>query len=259
MRRDDSCATRTSFVLVPGAWHRASCWDDVKRLLEGRGYRVLTPALSGMEGDTAAIGSVSRDTWVRLLADAVEQEAGPVILVGHSRGCLLISEAAQLVQSRISTLVYIAGIAPPPGMSMRKVFAMLTSHPGDRIVPTLTPDKLATTVDAAQARAIWYNRTPDDRARRAVATLSPEPNAILASELATVTAPPSAIPRVYVECLDDRSIPISIQRQAQALVTFERVFSLDTDHSPFYSDPEGLVEVLQQVAARTACVATPPV
>jgi hypothetical protein len=54
--------------------------------------------------------------------------------------------------------------------------------------------------------------------------------------------------KAYIECLEDRAIPIANQRKMQAHAAFDAVLQLPTDHSPFYSAPDLLVERLVRAA-----------
>lgn len=56
------------------------------------------------------------------------------------------------------------------------------------------------------------------------------------------------VPRAYIECLQDRAIPIDLQRHMVSILPCKNVLTLDTDHSPFYSAPEKLASHLLQLA-----------
>ena len=57
------------------------------------------------------------------------------------------------------------------------------------------------------------------------------------------------VKKTYIECLEDRAIPIAGQRAMQSHADFDAVVSMPTDHSPFYSAPERLAEALARTAA----------
>jgi pimeloyl-ACP methyl ester carboxylesterase len=93
------------FVLVHGAWHGAWCWERVLPLLEQRGHRVLAPDLPGMGRDPTPLAAITLDGWARFVVDLVGRQAEPVILVGHSRGGAVTSQAADRVPDRVAILV----------------------------------------------------------------------------------------------------------------------------------------------------------
>jgi hypothetical protein len=63
-----------------------------------------------------------------------------------------------------------------------------------------------------------------------------------------------AVPRVYIECLRDRVLPIALQRSMRAASPCAATFAIDTDHSPFYSATEALTDHLLAIAARFGSV-----
>ncbi len=100
----------TTIVLVHGAFADGSSWDRVAPLLEAKGYRVVAvhQPLSSLEADVAATRR------------AIELAPGPVLLVGHSYGGFVITEAG--TSDKITGLVYIAAFAPENGESINDLF-----------------------------------------------------------------------------------------------------------------------------------------
>lgn len=99
-----SHAPKPTIVLVHGAWADSSGWSDVIRHLQKQGYRVIAPAnpLRSLDGDSAYLASI------------LAQEQGPFVLVGHSYGGAVISNAAA-ENPNVKALVYINGFAPDEG------------------------------------------------------------------------------------------------------------------------------------------------
>lgn len=242
--------TMKTFILVAGAWQGAGVWELIVPLLEGRGHRVIALELPAMGKDTKPLAEVTRAGWAAFVAAQASVVDGPVFLVGHSRGGLTITDAAQLAAARIAGLIYIASLPPAPGWPLKKLFGLMASHDGTKLTPRLTEDKLATTVDADQLRSIYYNMTPTEVTERAIASLRPEPLAATMNDPNFDPAQVSNIPRAYIECLHDRSIPIDVQRKMQEILPFAAVETLDSDHSPFYSRPRELAEALDRIAAK---------
>jgi pimeloyl-ACP methyl ester carboxylesterase len=102
-----AAGARPTIILVHGAWAGPGSWDDVVARLQKDGYATQTPTL--------ALQSVAADVaTVRAAIDAV---GGPVILVGHSYGGFVISEAA-VGRATVRGLVYTAAFAPAAGESL---------------------------------------------------------------------------------------------------------------------------------------------
>ena len=95
-------------VLVHGAWADASGWDGVIKRLQDDGYTIVAPAnpLRGVASDATYIASV------------LDTIPGPVVLVGHSYGGLVINNAAALTKNKnVQALVYVAAFIPEAGES----------------------------------------------------------------------------------------------------------------------------------------------
>jgi hypothetical protein len=61
-----------------------------------------------------------------------------------------------------------------------------------------------------------------------------------------------SVRRAYIECVQDKAIPLALQRLMQETFPCEPVFTLDTDHSPFYSTPGQLADCLHRIGVRQA-------
>lgn len=123
---------KTNFVLVPGAWHGAWCWDRVAPKLIEAGVRVHLPALRGV-GEAAD----DRDPTPTLqdhiddVSAAVTNalETGPVVLVGHSYAGMLVTVVADQMGDRLAHLVYLDAAVPSDGDDFASHIPGLT--PGD--------------------------------------------------------------------------------------------------------------------------------
>ena len=98
----------TTFILIPGAWHGAWCWERIVPLIEAAGHRALAPELVGMGTDRARAAEGSLARWTDQIAALVGEQDGPVVLAGHSRGGAIISQVAERLPERITALAYVA-------------------------------------------------------------------------------------------------------------------------------------------------------
>jgi pimeloyl-ACP methyl ester carboxylesterase len=124
-KSDTISATKPSIVLVHGAWADGSSWSRVIALLQDKGYTVYAPAnpLRGLTSDSAYI------------ADFLHSITGPIVLVGHSYGGAVITNAAT-GNPNVKALVFIDAFAPDQGESL----GQLSSIPPP---PGLSPSCLA--------------------------------------------------------------------------------------------------------------------
>lgn len=110
----------TNVVLVHGAFADGSSWDKVIPLLEARGLHVVAVQnpLSSLADDTAATQR------------AIDQQNGPVVLVGHSWGGAVITQVGN--DDKVKALVYVAALVPDSGESVNDLFKGKPATPGAR-------------------------------------------------------------------------------------------------------------------------------
>ncbi len=232
-------------VLVHGAWHGAWCFDRVLPLLAEAGVPSVAIDLPGHGADTRPLTDLHGDAaHVRAVLDAID---GPVVLLGHSYGGAVITEAG--THPAVAHLVYLCALALDEGESCADaavVRAATLSHAGR---PSLAagivthPDGTAT-LRPDSAAACLYNDCDAATVAWAVARLGPQPMANMAQ------APGEIAWRsrlsTYVVCSDDQAIHPGLQRiLAERCATS---IEWDTSHSPFASRPALVSALLQDLA-----------
>ncbi len=238
----------TTFLLVHGAWHGGWCWRSVVPLLEASGHIALAPDLPGHGDDRTPTAAVTLKSYAERICEIAADQSEPVILVGHSMGGVAITQAAENCPQKIRSLVYMCAFLPRNGDSL----TTWASQDAESMVNPRTLNIAAdgiTTVKPEFAREAFYLQCGTEDfafARARLVAQSPEP---IGKPVATTTARWGGIPRYYIECARDRAITLKLQRAMQAASPCRRMFSLDTDHSPFFSTPQELADVLDKISA----------
>ena len=139
-----------SIVLVHGGFVDGSGWEDVYRLLKQDGYSVtvVQNPTTSLQADVAATRQV------------IESQTGPVILVGHSYGGVVISEAGN--DPKVSALVYIAAFAPDKGESVSTLIK--DPVPGAPVPPILPPRDGFLLLDTAKFHESFAADLPQGKA-----------------------------------------------------------------------------------------------
>lgn len=233
----------STFVLVHGAWHGGWCWQKVVRRLEAMGHRAVAPDMPGHGADVTPIESVTLDDIVARVCETIDGEAEPVVLVGHSYGGAIITQTAERRADRIKNLVYLTAFLLDDGQSVMD----LARHDTDSRLNgkvDFSDGEVTATVRPDAIHDCFYGACSEDDVAFARERLRPEAVAGLRTPMQTTASAFGSLPRTYIECLHDNAISIAMQRRLQAALPCQRVFRLDTDHSPFFSAPDALAEAL---------------
>lgn len=236
-----------TFLLIHGAWHGGWCWRKVVPLLAARGYRALAPDLPGHGDDKTPVETITLVGYTRRICEIAGAQREPVILVGHSMGGIAITQAAENCRDRIRALVYLCAFLPRNGESLTTWAAQ--DH--ESMVNRTTIERQANgalTVKPEHRREAFYGSCTDEDfefAQSRLVAQSPEP---FRAPVETSEAKWGRIPRYYIECARDRAITLKLQREMQKHSPCRETFLIDTDHSPFFSTPEELTDILSRIA-----------
>jgi pimeloyl-ACP methyl ester carboxylesterase len=223
----------SAVILVHGAWADGSCWNNVILQLQRHGPKVICAPIpmTSLTNDATALN------W------ALQRTNGPVVLVGHAYSGAVI---AAVREDRVKSLVYIAALAPDGGETVAKVFYRDTPHPE---APKLVPDSHG---------FIWM---PNDGFRRAVAHKA----SVDQTNVAAAVQRPIAVqciqepaptpawrtkPSWFLLAEEDRMINPETQRfMAERMGA--HVQSHNIDHSPMYTEPNLVIDVILEAARQT--------
>ena len=222
-------------VLVHGGFVDGSGWQDVYGLLKDDGYNVSVvqnPTLS-LEGDAAT---------TRQVIDAQDE---PVILVGHSYGGAVITEAG--TDPKVAALVYIAAFAPDKGESVNTLIA--DPPPGAPVPPILPPQDGFLFLDREKFRDSFAADVTAEDAEFMADSQVPWGVDALGGE---VTEPAwRAKPSWYLVATEDRMIPPPAQR-AMSERAGSTVVEVPGSHAIYVSQPQAVVDLIEQASASLA-------
>lgn len=240
------------FVLIHGSWHGGWCFDLVAERLRAAGHTVVAPDLPGMGGTDEELAQVTLQGWADFAVEqcrALKAQLGgaPVVLAGHSRGGLVVSQAAETDPGAMDALVYICAMMLPSGLSRAEFKAMEEPNAAFDALISRTPGGHGTVITGDNPGAVFAQLSPLDLVADAMARLMSEPHGPRSTTLQLTPDRWGSLPRTYVECTEDRTIPISSQRRMLAMSPGARVVTLDADHSPYLSRPDELAQALVDV------------
>jgi pimeloyl-ACP methyl ester carboxylesterase len=232
-----------TFILVHGSWHSAWNWHKVVPLLENAGHKAIAIDLPGMGRDKTPIPEVKMKTTVQKICALIDSIPGKIILVGHSKNGIMISQAAEYRPDKIEKLVYLAAYLIPNGKTQRE-YSIQDTEGWLKPYVTQYPETNSHTLQPEIYREGLYHDCDDSITELAKVLLSHEPveSGITPLELSEENF--GRVPRVYIECTEDRAVTPFIQRKMYTETPCEKVYRLETSHSPFFSKPKELVEIL---------------
>ena len=227
---------KPTIVLVHGAWADSSGWNDSVKQLQNKGYEALAVAtpLRSLRGDAAYLSSV------------LASIAGPIVLVGHSYGGMVLTNAAT-GNPNVKALVYIAAFAPDQG---EKQIDLILKNPGSQIGPdTLTVRPYPGGLDSYITPSLFHRIFAHDVSKSTAAVMAATQRPFDLAILEELSGPPAwrTIPSWYLIATEDRAIPPATQRfmaERAGATTAE----VRASHVPMNSRPSAVTDLILDAA-----------
>ncbi|UIJ45542.1 alpha/beta hydrolase [Sphingomonas cannabina] len=234
--QDGTRTAKPTIVLVHGAFAESSSWGPVIARLEKDGYRVIAAAnpLRSVASDAVAVSAV------------VKSVTGPVVLVGHSYGGPVITEAAN-GNANVKALVYVAGFAPEVGESSATLSAKFPgSTLGSALMPVPLPDggqDLYIRTD--KFRAQFAADVPAAQAAVMAATQRPITQSALAEP--SRTASWKSLPSYMIYGSADRNIPPAVMKfMAERAHARKTIVVEGASHALMISRPDEVTSLIKE-------------
>jgi len=241
-----------NFVLVHGAWHWGACYQKVAQELLLLGHNVAMPDLATHGFDTTPEGTVAdMAQYTAAARKVIEASSEKVYLVGHSMGGATCTYLGEQIPEKIAALVYLTAFLIPNGKTPNEIISS-PEYTGNsmaaELYQILSPIETGIKVDITKpdlAKATFYGDCSDQDFSIALKNvIEVQPFAPFITPSATTPEKYGSLRRVYIECTEDKAIPIEIQRIMQASVPGSEVLTMHTSHSPFFSQPKALADLL---------------
>ncbi|KAF7301104.1 AB hydrolase-1 domain-containing protein [Mycena indigotica] len=246
-------ATPPTFVFVPGVFHTPAHAQPLLDALQAKGYPTHAVALTTV-GELASTAPPNADVQAvkKVLEKLVEEEEKEVVLLCHSYGGVVGSQAvAGLEKSRrnkggIIKVVFLAAILPREGEGLLEAFAATPSWPGSWLLPA---GPVTMTAYPEAAEVLFHDLDPDAQSYWA-GQLAPMSAHVLSTPAVGVCWAVD-IPKMYIFCTQDRSMPLQAQRVFVERVNMGddsswKTVEMDCGHSPFLSHIDQLVAILTE-------------
>jgi pimeloyl-ACP methyl ester carboxylesterase len=237
-------AKKMTYVLVHGSWMGQYAWSEIKPRLERAGQTVITLDLPGHGDDPTPAGKLSLEGYKQAVIAAIGTRKD-VVLVGHSFGGVVISSVAEAIPGQLAKLVFVAGYLPRSGES---AYSLSGEDKGSLVGQFWTqadPQNYSpASIKADGIVNVFCADCPDQYKKLLVSKHRPEAVPPIGTPVALTDKNYGSVPRYYIETLKDNTISHDLQTLMLSRVSVAKRWQLDTSHSPFFSQPDKLTQIL---------------
>lgn len=230
----NSNGNRPSIVLVHGAFSDGSSWKKVIPILEDEGFSV-TAVQNPLRSLAEDVATTKR---------AIEAQKGDVVLVGHSYGGAVITDAAA-GNDKVKALVYVAAFAPDAGET---VGGLIEKFPSSALGAALVPDSASFLyIDRAKFHEVFAEDVSKDEASVMAATQKPIAAGAFGEPV--TSAAWKTIPSWYAVSTLDHAVNPDLERFMAKRIG-AKITEVTASHVPFISRPEEISRVIKAAATQ---------
>ena len=235
----------SKFLLVHGSGHGAWCFEKLLKELKNKGHTAEAIDLPGHGYNKIPIKDVTLEKYSSKILKSLDS---PTIVLGHSMGGYPISLAAETDPNHIKHLVYLTAFVPENGKSLSEMRNKVDQYPLTSVIKK-TEDGLGFYIPTKYQKDIFYNDCSKQDINLASENLSlqaikPQNTPIkLGVNFKNIS-------KSYISCVDDRAIPIELQKKLAVSIPKENIYKINSGHSPFFSKPAELASILDKIASK---------
>ncbi len=218
----------------------ASAWDRVVPLLQASGYDVTAVNLPGHGIDNTPYEQIQLQSYVDAVKTAIGAKTN-VVLVGHSLAGVVISQVAEAIPDQLARLVYVAAYLPQNGESLYALSQQdRDSHVG-RYWQQADPAHYSPASIAPEGiRDVFAADCDEATVRRLIQTHKADALAPMATPVSLTPERFGSVKKTYIHTTQDHAVSYFLQQQMVGKTVVDAVYSLDSSHSPFFSQPDRL-------------------
>ena len=230
--------SRPTVVLVHGAFAESASWDGVITRLQGQGYTAVAAAnpIRSVSGDADFLASI---------LDAIE---GPIVLVGHSYGGAVMSNAA-LGKGNVEALVFVGAFAPEEGENIGE---LSSRYPGATLGETLWTVPLADgSTDLYIRQELYHQQFAEDVPAERTALMAVGQRPLRDVAVNEASGPPAwqSVPSWFVFGELDKNIPVAAHRFMAERAGAREVVEIEgASHAVGVSRPEEVADIILRAA-----------
>lgn len=238
------------FLLVHGGGHGRWCWHKIIPKLEAAGHTVRAVDLTAHGQESTPPNETTLEDYIQSVRGAVYDIEEQAVLVGHSLSGMVVSATAEKYPDYFEHLVYLTAYIVPSNQSLAGFLAENDQQSSLQKKKRTVDEALgASMVADEELEEYFYNECSEEDI--ALAKLLTNPSPIKPKEEPIITCEKNygRIPKTYIKCEHDKAIPLYLQTKMLNETNGMDVYTLDADHSAFFSAPDTLTEILLETAA----------
>lgn len=195
--------------------------------------------------DLTPVADVTLDRYVDAIVLEINKHQEPVVLVGHSAAGIAIASVAERIPDRIARLVYVCAYAPKNGDALHQIRKRAKRQ---LVLPAIikSEDGLSYTINPKLGVGVFYHDCPPEAGEFALENLGAQPTLPQQTPV-TLSAKYDSVPRSYILGKDDHAVPPEEQERMVADWSAVDVHRMQCGHSPFFSHPKKLVQILSEI------------
>lgn len=235
----------TVFLLVHGGGHGRWCWHEVIPRLENEGHTVRAVDLTAHGQESTPPNETTLDDYIQSVRGAVYDIDEKAVLVGHSLSGMVVSATAERYPEYFKHLVYLTAYVVPSNQSLAGYLADNEKQSSLQSKKRTVDEEMGASMVQDDALAeYYYNECSQEDIALAKLLVNPSPTQPKQEPLMTSDENYGTIPKTYIKCEHDKAIPLYLQTRMLNETDFDAVYTLDADHSAFFSAPDELADVL---------------
>lgn len=233
-----------TFVFVHGAMVDGTAWYKIVKPLEDAGNKVIVINLPAHGKDGTDIGNVTYASYIKIIADSINQQTEKVILVGHSMAGLLIASVAEQMPNKIEKLVFVAAFIPQNGAN---VFNLNGKDKLSQFGPNLivAADKSNAKLKTDKIKTVFCPDCSSEDISLLTLSQKEEPLAPLAEQIVLTDKNYNSIPKYIIQTELDNAITFNFQKEMVSTAkNVAKVYVIKSGHLPFLSQPKKIIKLL---------------
>lgn len=253
---------QTHLILIHGAWQGSWVWQLSLPYFKENGFichAIDLPGNGSAENRIKDIGlaNININSYANQVSVTLNEitnskqfnsQTDKIVIVAHSGGGVVATQVAQLHSGQVDAVIYLAGMMLPPNISFKTLLTQLKQQGQDfsgiETYLNWNSDYSVSEVPAEFGAKVFLNDLPFEQALKSAKKLTPQATTGLAIEANYTLEALGLLPRLYVECTQDKSVKLAVQRIMQRLVPGASRITLQTGHAPHVSQPELTVNVI---------------